>query len=148
MTLIPPAVRILPMSGDEFQGQSAEQVQSEFFIQELPSRKAARYYYRTSGLNAEPGTLVLFQYANTIIASALFDSNERFDEPEGEYNGELRFDACSVRIFDPIDADTMSEIWGTEFTGFGNVKAKLSPDKYLEFERRLSAIQTPPKTSM
>lgn len=141
--MTPPAVRILPMSSDEFDGQSTQQVQSEFFLKELPSHVPGRYYYRTSGLSAEPGTIVLFQYANAIIASAIFNANERFDQPDGDYHGALLFDTGSIRTFTPVDSDSMSSVWGEGFSGFGRVKASLNPEKYPNFENCLSRIQTP-----
>jgi hypothetical protein len=90
-----PAVRILPMSSNEksFRGRSVEDVQKEFFLKELPSpSRSGRYRYPTSGLSAEPGAVVLFQYEGRIIASAIFDRNERFEQPEDGYIGALWFD--------------------------------------------------------
>jgi len=135
------------MSGEEFDGQPAEQVQSEFFLLDLPNRESGRYYYRTSGLNAVPGTIVLFQYASTIIASAVFESNEKFDQPDGDYHGALLFDTKSIKVFDPIDAKTMRDVWAADFSRFGHVKVNLDPEKYPDFEERLSGIQTPPQTN-
>src|SRR4051794_9557621 len=60
-----PAVRVLPMNPSEFPGQTVEEVTSQFFLHQLPSpSRHGRYYYRTSGLSAEPGTVVLFQFDN------------------------------------------------------------------------------------
>jgi hypothetical protein len=54
------------MNTAEFEGRTAEEVQSQFFLKELPSRERGRYYYRAHGLSAESGTIVLFQYDNRI----------------------------------------------------------------------------------
>jgi len=144
-----PAVRILPMSTDEFPGptddraQSHEEVQSQFFLSELPSRQGGRYYYRTKGLDAEPGTVVLFQYNNRIIASAVFNGREPFGEPEGLYHGALRFDVDSIRVFDPVGPEVLRDLWPEEFKGFGNAMAQLNADAYPEFQRRLTDIRAP-----
>src|SRR3954451_9233135 len=62
-----PAIRLLPMSENdpEFTGKSIDEVQ-EWFINELPYRK----YNFKNGMNADFGTLILFQYKGHIIASA------------------------------------------------------------------------------
>jgi len=50
------------------------------------------------GLNAESGTIVLFQYEGKLIASATLTEVERFEKPEkGTYCGALYFDANSIR---------------------------------------------------
>lgn len=136
-------VRVLPMSGDEFEGRTAEHVQSEFFLKELPSREAGRYFYRTAGLNAEPGTIVLFQYANKIIACAVFDGSERFDQPQGDYHGALNFDINSIRVFDPIGPEIMNAVWPDDFEGFGRVKAKLAHHRFSQFEQHLTGVRVP-----
>jgi hypothetical protein len=144
-----PAVRILPMSPNEktFRGRSLEDVQFGFFLQELPSPgRNGRYRYPTSGLRAEPGTVVLFQYAGSIIASAIFDRDERFDQPEGAYKGALWFDAKSIRIFQPVGRDDVRAIW-PEFRNFGHVKQYLDPAKYPAFEKQLVGVAAPEESS-
>jgi|GEM_PF-3865403 len=55
MIEIPPMVRILPMdSRKEFNGRSIEDVQQDFFLSVLPSRKDCKYYYHKAGLKAPP----------------------------------------------------------------------------------------------
>jgi hypothetical protein len=123
----------------EFKGQSAEHVQRDFFLRELPNREIpGQYFYRTAGLRAEPGTVVLFQYAGRIIASALLRGTERFDVPREGYNGALFFD--SIRVFNPVGVDVARRYW-PDFTGFGRVKHALNPAAYREFERGLTGIE-------
>jgi len=140
-----PAVRILPMSTDEpeFVGKTHEEVQSQFFLSDLPSGQEGRYFYRTKGLDAEPGTVVLFQYKKRIIASAVFKGREKFDEPKDQCHGALRFDVDSIRVFDPVGAEVLGDLWPEEFKGFRNAMAQLNADAYPEFHRRLTGIRPP-----
>ena len=57
-----PSIRIMPMSTKipGFEDRSIEDVQA-LFLKRLPKMKG-RFQYPSSGLNAEPGTLVLFQF--------------------------------------------------------------------------------------
>lgn len=138
-----PAVRILPMSdkAEGFRGRSIEQVQKGVFLRNLPSHKG-RYRYPSSGLNAAPGTIVLFQYRARIIASAVFLRDEKFDQPIGGYGGAIHFDAKSFRTFDPLDVQAMRKVWPS-FRGFGHVKQFLNPGLYPMFKRRLMHVASP-----
>jgi hypothetical protein len=140
-----PAVRILPMSANEksFRGRHIEEVQAGFFLEELPfPPKCGRFRYPTTGLSAEAGTVVLFQYEAKIIASAVFERRERYEQPEQGYRGALWFDPASIRTFDPVSVDTMRNIW-PEFRGFGHVKQHLNPAKYPKFQKHLVAVTAP-----
>jgi hypothetical protein len=140
-----PAVRILPMSPNEksFRGRSVEDVQLGFFLKELPSpERGGRYRYPTSGLRAEPGTVVLFQYEGAIIASAIFHSNQRFEQPEDGYRGAMLFDVESIKVFQPVGPETMHDIW-PEFPGFGQAKHEMNPAYYPAFEKQLVDVETP-----
>ncbi len=144
MNETPPAVRILPMTNkisDEFPGcENIEDLQQKFFLNELPSRKNGRYYYRT-GLNAEPGTVVLFQCQNSIIASATLTGIEK--KAEGRDKGCLNFDVMSIRIFKPITKDAISKIW-PEFSKFNQTKQYLKPtENYSEFMQILENVVKP-----
>lgn len=141
MAEVTPVICILPMSKEEFKGRTAEEVQSQFFLTELPSREGGRYYYRTAGLDAEAGTIILFQYDRRIIASAVFERSERFEEPDGLYHGALNFDIDSIRVFDPVEQDLMREVWPERFNRFSNAKLRLSAEAFPEFERRLTGIK-------
>ncbi len=143
MVDLTPAIRILPMSTEEFEGRTAEEVQSQFFLTELPSREGGQYYYRTAGLVAEISTIVLFQYDKRIIASAVFERRERFAQPEGLYHGSLHFDIDSIRVFDPVGPDLLHEVWPEEFHGFSNAKLQLNGEAFPEFERCLTGIEVP-----
>jgi len=144
-----PAIRILPMSEDEFREpvskrpKTHEEVQSEFFLKELPAREGGRYYFRKSGLKAEQGTVVLFQYDNKIIAKAVFVRQEKFETAEGPYEGAIYFDIDSIRVFDPVGPDLLHVVWPEEFKGFSNVKSQLTPESFPEFEEQLENTRSP-----
>src|SRR4051794_7283072 len=116
-----PAVRILPMSdkADGFRGRSIEDVQKTCFLRDLPACDG-RYRYPRSGLNADPGTVVLFQFQSRIIASAVFLRDEKFERPVGGYGGALYFDVASFRTFEPLDAGALRKVWPS-FRAFGHV---------------------------
>lgn len=144
-----PAVRILPMSPHQksFRDRSVEDVQQGFFLNELPSPlKNGRFRYPTSGLSAEPGTVVLFQYEGRIIASAIFERHERFEQPQDGYKGALWFDPKSIRIFQPVGPDEVRAIW-PEFRSFGHVKQYLDPTNYSAFEKQLIGVVAPEESS-
>jgi len=150
MSHIPPAVRILPMDSDEneFAGKSVEEVQRDFFLRDLRAEpRRGRYLFRSQGLKAARGTVVLFQHTGRIIASATFDRIERFDEPKEDiYSGALYFDTDSVRVFDPVGPDLLRQIW-PKFKGFNQGKQSLDPQAYPAFERELSGVEGCPTES-
>lgn len=146
MNETPPAVRILPMTNDipaEFPGcTNIEELQQKFILNELPSRESGRYYYRKSGLKAEPGTVVLFQCKASIIASATLTGIEKSFVQVG-YDGYLNFDVTSIKIFKPITADTLKGIW-PNFSRFNQTKQDLKPpENYSEFEKILESVIKP-----
>lgn len=126
-----------------FRGRSVAEVQAIYFLQMLPCPpRNGRYRYRTAGLKAAPGTVVLFQYEARIIASAVFDRDERFDHPEGGYRGALWFEPASIRTFVPVGRDQLRAVW-PEFRNFGHVKQVLSPARYPRFEKQLTNVAAP-----
>lgn len=148
MPTIPAAVRILPMDSkkEEFLGWSVEKLQTRFFLGEMPSPPhPGRYQFRERGLDAAEGTVALFQFASQIIASAVFVKSEQYRSPNGPYRGALWFDPTSIRVFEPVGADVVREIW-PDFAGFSNVRKSLGPGGYSAFERRLTGIEVPPRT--
>lgn len=144
MTRHLPAVRIWPMSDKlaGFVGRSIEDVQSKLFLRDLPAR-GGRYRYLKVGLNAEPGTIVLFQYRAHIIARAVFLRDEKSPRSRREGSaGTLYFDAESIRTFDPLDVEVMRKAWPS-FRAFGHVKQFLNPLRYRQFSRRLKNVKAP-----
>ena len=138
-------IRILPMSDQdgEFRGRTAEVVQSEYFLDTLPFQRKGRYRYLKRGLDATAGTIVLFQFDKSIIASAVLVERKRFEEPDEEgYCGALCFDVDSIRVFEPVAAQAMHGVW-PKFTGFGNPKWDLDGKEFPKFEQLLKHIKTP-----
>jgi hypothetical protein len=135
-----PAIRILPMSDKArgFVGRSIADVQRRTFLRDLPASRG-RFRYPKVGLNADPGTLVLFQYKARIIASATFLRDEKYERPIGGYGGALCFDVNSIRTFDPLDVAAMRKVW-PRFTRFGHVKQFLNPTMYREFKELLKKV--------
>jgi hypothetical protein len=138
------SVRILPMSAQlkGFRGRSIEQVQAGCFLRDLP-RTNGRWRYQAAGLNAEPGTIVLFQFRARVIASGVFLRDEKYDRLRRGYGGEMYFDPKSFRIFDPLDVAAMRKVWPS-FRAFGHVKQFLNPTLYAQFKRRLRHVKSPP----
>ena len=124
-----------------FRGRSIENVQSWLFLEYLPAHNG-RFHYRSSGLDAAPGTVVLFQYRARIIATAVFLRDEKYDRPNRGCAGAFYFDVKTFRTFKPIDAETMRKIW-PGFRAFGHVKQFLNPTRYPMFKRRLKRVASP-----
>ncbi|QDU18628.1 hypothetical protein [Urbifossiella limnaea] len=140
----PPVVQLLPMSTDVFPGRGIADVQAHFFLGELATLpRNGRYEFRTAGLSADPGKVVLFQFARHVVASAELLGCERFAEPEDGCVGAMHFDPASVRVFDPVGADVLAEVWPDQFPGFGQAKTRLSGDRYPEFLARLTNVRGP-----
>lgn len=118
-------IRILPMSKDlEFEGMSYEDIQQQFFLDQLSVD--GRYRYRGSGMNCPEGSLVLFQIGGEIIASATIIQVVKFDEPEDElYYGEYIFDTQNIEVFKPITAEELTRL-DSGFIGFSQVKQRLN----------------------
>lgn len=100
-----PQIRILPMSKEEFEWHSVEFVQQDYFMNKLQYGNDYKYYYSGKGLIADPGTLILFQYDNKIVASAQLKKNNK--EPgisEGyAHNGAFWLEPSTVFVFEPIE---------------------------------------------
>lgn len=121
-------IRIIPMSEDEFENKTITQIQQDYFVNDLPNRPQCEYNYRTSGLNSCDGSLVLFQYKNRIVASAVFRESVKYKETlEGIYKGYLSFYRDTIQILKPISAEELREL-DDKFEKFSNVKQYLKCD--------------------
>jgi hypothetical protein len=149
MSETPPAVQILPMNrheDPEFKNYlDVGELQEKFFLRELP-RRQGKYYYRESGLRKKPQPAVLFQSDAEIIASATLIDTEKFKEPEEHggvfYKGALYFDVESIRAFDPVAWEKVSQIW-RNLKKPGRVKYKVDPSCYAAFEMELKNVKRP-----
>ena len=104
---------------------------------------AGRYRYRTHGIDAEPGTVVLFQFKAHIVASAVLVRIERYSQPDGPYKGVLWFNPTSIRVFEPVGAEALRKHWPDKFVRFGNVIQALDPSHYAAFQAELSGVGLP-----
>lgn len=137
----PPAVRLLPMSDydEDVAGLETKDVQRQLFMRDI--RRDGRYQFREQGLDAEPGTVVLFQLRSSVVASAVFERPEKYPAPIGEYTGVFHFKPETVRVFQPIGADQLRAIWPTSFKNFGRTKVNLEPaENYALFEQALAPL--------
>lgn len=124
-------IRLLPMSSElEFLNMDYKEVQKQFFMDKLINEKKGEYLFRSSGMSAAEGTLVLFQFDNKIIASGVLLSVGKFDDIKDKfYKGAYYFDVESIKVFEPISVDELSKIDKT-FKKFSHVKSKLDNSKY------------------
>ena len=122
-----------------FRDLSIAEVQEIYFLDKLPNGDG-RFPYRSSGLSAPAGTVVLFQFQARIIATAVFQRDEKFDSPKKGHGGVLHFEPRSFRTFDPLDVEAMRKAW-PRFRGFGHVKQSLHPGMYPAFNRRLKNVR-------
>jgi len=131
------SIRILPMSGNDpyFNNCSIEEMQQTYFFRVLPVENQGCYSYKTNSLPDDCYTLVLFQYDNHIIASAVLSSKEKYDdedddEYDGEgYTGEYQFDISSIAVFGQISYAELHQVF-PEVTRLSNVLWKLDVDKF------------------
>lgn len=145
MAALPPAVRLLPMDPrDEWcRGHPIEDIQADFFLGELPfPPRSGRYGYRTSGLRAAAGSVVLFQFAGRLIASAVYDHIEPYPEPVGDCGGAMHFLPDSIRVFDPVGPELVRAVWPT-FVRFGQAKHALDPAGWPAFAQQLTNVRGP-----
>lgn len=123
-------IRILPMSNEdpEFKNKTISEVQ-DWFKNVLPNR----IYNFKKGMNADKGTLVLFQYQAHIIASAILDAKIMYESPiGGGYSGYYKFIPFSIAIFNPLNVNDMKFVW-KDFIGFKNSLQNLNTDGYKDF---------------
>lgn len=130
----PPAVRVLPMSLEEFRHRSAAEVQQDYFGRVLRAEHG-RYRFYERGLRAEEGTVVLFQYDNAIIAAATLVYIQRYPQPDQDgCHGHFVFDPATIWTFDPVDKEQMRSVW-PDFEGFDQVRQDLDAGRYQKFLR-------------
>jgi hypothetical protein len=97
-------------------------------------------------MQAEAGTVVLFQYERALVASAQLLGIERYASAKSiegmPFRGAYLFDPSSIRTFDPVDSATLRRFW-PQFERFGQAKQKLSPpSNYARFRRSLRHVRS------
>lgn len=166
---IPVMVRILPMNKlDEWKDWDIRKVQEEFLLKELNIERKGKYHYKTAGMKAERGCVVLFQFDKKIIGLANLEDVKKRDDPgyfdipteldnNLNYKGAYYFDPHSIRTFKPISTEEMKRIWNKEFTDrngnkhppferFNQTIQFLDTEKYHSFYGLLEDIGKPDNT--
>lgn len=97
-------IRILPMSKIlEFQDYSAEDIQQKYFLGDLIKGQKGFYFFRKNGMNCAPGSIILFQFDNEIVASGTLKAIHKYDNPIDDiYKGSYEFFTDSIEVFYPI----------------------------------------------
>ena len=115
-------IRIIPMSKSEedFVGKDIEYIQKHFFCRTLIERQGW-YLYKQKGIVAEEGELLLFQFDNSIIASAELIKSERFARVMDENRGSYWLKCSTIKIFDPISPIELRSIIPS-FNAFNETK--------------------------
>ena len=143
--VLPPEVRILPMDSTKefpYPAWTINKLQCRFFRRDLADNGV--YMYQLKGMKAGPASIVLFQFRSAIVASAVLDDTEPYDDPYLHenglcYYGEFRFRISTISVFNPVDSDTMQTIWGrptngyNRFKTFSQAKQSLDPQRYPQF---------------
>lgn len=124
-------IRLLPMSvAFEFPDMDYKEIQNQFFLNDLIYQKKGEYLFRKYGMNAEEGSLVLFQIDNKIIASANLIKVDKFKKVKYKlYKGAYYFDVDTIKVFEPITANELYEI-DSNFKRFSQVKQHIDSSKH------------------
>ena len=143
MNALPPEVQIFPMKLEKLPGcKNIEDIQQRYFLGELPSRDDCDFLFLT-GLRAEQGSVILFQFGCNVIAKAILKSKKRFSQPDNEgYEGSLLLEKDSIRIFDPVPESEIKRIW-PNVKKLSNVRWQLNPENYMTFEGILKNVTCP-----
>ena len=100
-------IRIMPMAKDE--EETIEHVQKEYFEDRLPNKEHGWFDYYNSGLDAIENDLILFQYDNSIIASALFSHVIPYQKENYKFKGTIVLKKDSIKTFKPISVDDLKQ---------------------------------------
>jgi len=131
---VAPAIRLLPMSGSDptFIDKSIEDLQEWIKTKLLDGT----YLYKTR-METSRGTLVLFQFNNHVIASAVLKEIKIFEKRTVEgYTGEYKFVSSSIRVFNPITSEEIRRIWN-DFKHFSQSMQKLDINQYHQLRNLL-----------
>ena len=138
------SIRILPMSKNEFQNRSHNEVQQDFFLKQLPAREhnnnKGLYCFKKFAFAKDTpldnNTLILFQYKARIIATAELKNIVYLNKAQGDYTGYFILNRSSICIFNPIDSSTLSNIFNQSIK-FCQARHKLDVSKYNKFNSSL-----------
>lgn len=98
-------IRIIPMEPDE---ETIEEIQSEYFEDRLPNDEVF-YFCFGKGINIEEDDLLLFQYSNHIVASAIgIKCNKTHGELSKLFKHHIILKTNSIKTFKPITQDELN----------------------------------------
>jgi hypothetical protein len=138
-----PRAQILPMSVTESDGQSIQEVQELYFLGYLPQVRKGSFRCHTV-ISAAPGSTVLFQYLNRVIAAAqLVGQRPLLKKDKYGYTHELLFNPATIRVFEPVDLAAIQRIW-PRVKGLNRARWKLDLIRLSAFERQLRDVRWPP----
>ena len=118
-------IRILPTSSDDFDFED-EEAMKNFFTNKLPSD--GKFHFFKNNIAEPEGTLILFQYNNSIVASGIME--DRNDTMEKGYNGYYIFKKNSINLLSRhISKDELKDA-DEGFERFGNTAAEIDMDYF------------------
>ena len=125
-------IRILPTSSDDFDFED-EEAMKNFFTNKLPSD--GKFHFFKNNIAEPEGTLILFQYNNSIVASGIME--DRNDTMEKGYNGYYIFNKNSINLLSrPISKDELKDE-DVGFERFGNTAAEIKMNYFREINNLL-----------
>ena len=126
-------IRILPTSSDDFDFED-EEAMKNFFTNKLPSD--GKFHFYKNNVADPEGTLILFQYNNSIVASGIME--DRNDTMEKGYNGYYIFNKNSINLLDtPITKDELIDA-DVGFEGFGNTTKEKDMNHFTKINNLLN----------
>ena len=125
-------IRILPTSSDDFDFED-EEAMKNFFTNKLPSD--GKFHFYKNNVADPEGTLILFQYNNSIVASGIMEDS--IETMEKGYNGYYRFKKDSIHLLDtPITKDELIDA-DVGFERFGNTTKEIDMDYFRKINNLL-----------
>jgi hypothetical protein len=123
-----PIVQIFPMSDDYlFPGQTINAFfQNDLLVVSAHRPTAGRFNYRRDGVQAAPGTLLLFQYGGVVRAHGELVGRGSPDQYSAkDSNGYLLLDPASVRFYRrPVTLADLQTIWPTELGNLSSLNQR------------------------
>ena len=137
-------IKVIPMNKElePFYGMEIKEAQKYYFEGILINSQEDKYtyYYSNHGINAEEGDLLLFQYDNHIIASAILKFNFKYrkDYMKG-ITGHLELKENTIKTFKPISKEEMKK-YIPSFKYFSRSPLEYS-DKIVNVEALLKRLE-------
>lgn len=123
-------MRILPMQmPPSLAGHSIDQVQHDYFFKDLVEHNG-EYLCRQKDLNIHGKALILFQYLDSIVASAILEKVV-VEKSETYLRGKYCFNTDSIAIFNPISSTEIKKMFRLSKLSEGNQRLELSKKENL-----------------